>query len=165
VKLSVLAIIAVALCLMGCGKPSSVVVTDYGIYTADVTTHGDWTKGIPVEINSVEHLKEKEAVTRVPCRDKINFGWRCHVSNGGLFSPILVTYSITHPPIAYPDGTVKTEEGEDAVRIAPRESADLESMWYFLDSCPHEYVPGPWTFRIKIDGTTAAEKTFDVYKP
>jgi hypothetical protein len=165
VKWSVVALGVLALCLSGCGRPPSVKVLDYGIYTADVTTGGDWSKGIPVEINSVENLVAKEAVLRAPCRDKMIFGWRFRVNNNGLFLPIEVSYSITHPPITYPDGSVKTEEAVQTMKLQARESAEFQSLWFFIDSCPHEYVPGTWKFRLTIDGVVAEEEDFEVYKP
>jgi len=139
-------------------------VTDFGVYDANVTISGDWSKGQPVQIESTENLKLRSSVTRVPCAGGSYWGFRVHLVNPPHELPVSCTWEIIHPEITSPDGTKTTVESQNFT-LQPGEAVDQEFIWYFIDACPFEFVPGKWKMRVLMDGKMRLEKDFDVYKP
>jgi hypothetical protein len=153
------------LAVVGCSKPpATVTLYDYGIYNGIITTTGDWKQGTPVSITSIDNLVHKETTTRIPARPGVYWGFRAIVTNKSD-KPVEVVSLQKHPPITTPDGKTSSEDLGGKFTLPPGQTSQTVSMWFFIASCPHEFVPGQWTWEIDIDGKAQMIKTFDVYKP
>jgi len=161
-----IAICLLAVLLLGCSKHQpTVAISDYGTYDAVVLTKGNWKLGFPVQIADVTDLKHKDTTTKIPCQDGIYWGLRAKVTNSYSDRPVRVSFSIKHPPFTSPDGKTSAEETSPVAVLEPNQTIDVPSLWFFIDSCPFEFVPGEWTFQIIVDGKVEASKIFEVYKP
>ena len=162
-KLTLL-VILFACFAVSCGKSSSdAVLIDYGLYDATVLVSGNWKLGFPVSIVSSHGVEHKKTTLSIPCEDGRYWGFRAHLKNSTT-EPVLYRFEINHPEIVSPDGKHTTlETGE--LEIQPGESDDQQFLWFFLDSCPHEFVPGEWTMVLKANEKEVISKTFTIRKP
>jgi hypothetical protein len=156
----------VALALAGCfgRQPVTVAIADYGTYDAVVETSGDWSRGVPVDITAIHNLVHDQTAYKIPARGDVNWGYCADITNNGD-RPVKVLTIFSHPPITTPDGKTTTEDKGARATVNPGQTIKESSIWYFLDGCSFEFVPGDWTIEISVDGKIQASKTFQVYAP
>ena len=151
--------------LVACGsKAPSARIVDYGIYDAVLVTSGNWKLGIPVTITSAHGLKHQQTVTRVPTESGRCWGFRALLSNPLKDRSITCVHKIDHPEFTVPDGTKQTNQSQE-LELAPGETITQNFMWFFIEGCEHEFLPGTWTHRVILDGREVIRKEFEVYKP
>ncbi|MGC3990365.1 MAG: DUF3859 domain-containing protein [Chthoniobacteraceae bacterium] len=143
---------------------ATATVLDWGIYDATVLTSGNWKLGIPVWIVSDDDLKLRKAVARVPAEDGSYFGFRATFNNPSKTEVVSVRSQLEHPMFTNPDGTSSSRDIQ-YFQVMPGGTITQEFLWFFLKSCPHEFVPGAWTWHISIDHHEVIKKEFQVYKP
>jgi hypothetical protein len=149
--------------LASCGEGSpSAEIVDSGIYNAVVITSGNWELKLPVTIASVHKLEHREETNSIPAEDGRYWGLRVMVNNP-TSQPVHFRSVIKHPLFTSPLGTKSTEEVGEG-NVPPGKSAVYPSLWYFIDSCEFEFVPGKWTHQIFLDGEEVIHKEFDIYK-
>ena len=155
----------VALILAGCSRQTGpVTITDYGTYDAVIVEKGDWKLGLPVSLDSVSDLTHRETTTMIPAKHGVYWGLRASVTNRTEKQVEMYTL-ITHPPITSPDGKTSTQDKSEVSTLDPGQRVDCECMWFFIDSCPFEFVPGAWTCQVVVDGKVETSKEFEVSKP
>ena len=161
-----IAVILLVLVMTGCSRqPVSATITDYGTYDAIIVVKGTWKLGFPVAIDSVENLNHKDTKMKIPAKDGVYWGYRATVFNASTDKPVEISMVITHPLITSPDGKSSTEDKSYVSTLNPTQTVELQNMWFFIDSCPYEFVPGTWTLKVLADGKPVAVKSFEVYTP
>jgi hypothetical protein len=160
-----IALFALVILVASCNRHSPYAsLIDYGLYDADVLVEGNWKLGFPVKIESVHGIQHRKTTLSIPCQDGRYWGFRAHLSNPTKDRPIHFKYEIKHPEFTSPDG--KRSSGDmHEFQLQPGESRDLEFFWFFLDSCPFEFVPGDWTMVLSAEGKEVISRTFTMYKP
>lgn len=138
-------------------------VIDIGLYDAVIVTSGNWQLKPPVEIAAVHQLKHVKGVTRIPAEDGRYWGLRARLTNP-TNQPVDFRYVIEHPEFTTPQGKTSIEEVEE-FSLPPGHSEIHEFLWYFIESCEFEFVPGTWTRRLFLDGKEVVRQEFDIYKP
>ncbi len=161
------AVCLLVLALVGCAKPPppTAAITEYGIYDAKITTDGDWKLGTPVGVSSVSELHFLTMTTSIPCKNGIYWGIRVRASNPTLYKHIHLKVTVTHPPFTSPDGKTSTGDTLEETIVSPNTTYETHCLWFFLDSCPFEYVPGEWIMTVEFDDRVVDSKTFEMYKP
>lgn len=161
-KTACVLLLLMSLSLASCSKIPTAEVTDMGLYDAVIVTEGNWKLGVPVEVASVTGLKHRETTNRIPAKDGIYWGMRGKVTNSSS-RPMTIRYTLDHPELTSPDGTKESTSSED-FELEPGQSVDTKSLWYFIEGCEFEWVPGIWTHRIYANGVEVVRKDFEVYK-
>ncbi len=150
--------------LASCSEKNVAEVTDFGLYDAVVVTKGKWQLGVPVEVMSTEGLKHRETTTRIPAIDGSYWGFRASLRNPNRTGAKTFRYTIEHPELTSPDGTKSTGSTEE-FQLQSQQSLEVPFLWYFLEGCEFEFVPGTWTQRVYADGVEVIRKDFEIYKP
>lgn len=154
-----------ALLLVSCrSKTPSATLSDYGTYDAVILTSGNWKLGVPVTISSITGLKHQQTTSRVPIGDGHYWGFRARLRNPFKSRAVKFRYTIDHPEFTNPDGTKSSSETQE-LEVAPGDSVEQHFLWFFIEGCEHEFLPGTWTQRLFLDGSEVIRKDFEIYKP
>lgn len=157
----------VCACTLSCSneqRNSYASIIDYGLYDAAVLVEGNWKFGKPVSITSVHNLQHQETTVSIPCEDGRYWGMRVKLTNPHKNRSLPCIVRVSHPEFISPDGKKHSEDIEE-FQLEPGETIEGPSIWYFLDSCSYEFVPGNWDISFVVDGDEVISKKFTIYQP
>jgi hypothetical protein len=123
-------------------------ITRFGIYEMVGPASGPW------KVGSVS------AVTEIHARQGLRFGLDFQLS-GISETSAFVTATLSHPPIAKPDGSSATQS-VDRMGPFPVVEGHIKSTYGFTFDHRYEMVPGNWKIQISFHDHVLAEKSFHV---
>lgn len=139
---------------------TSIEITEYGIYTADVTGSQQSTSGI--SRNTVGNIRHAITTTAVPAQIGVHFGFRYRVNGNPPGGKVEIKKVTIFPPAGLkspksPQPVQKTEY------TLARSIASTSYTDYSFDD-DWELVPGTWTIQLWHGDRKLAEKVFTVVK-
>ncbi|HEY1191563.1 MAG TPA: DUF3859 domain-containing protein, partial [Gemmata sp.] len=138
----------------------TITISDYGRYR--VTGPDRAAPGGATNAGEREYVL-LEQTEQVPCRVGETWGIRIRGSVALKDPSYVIREEIHHPPIKYPDGSVRTTDTRE-FRAQPGTAFSHPCCWQFLNGHEYELVAGDWTWVVFVNGVEATRRTFKVWK-
>ena len=139
-------------------------VVEYGVFVYDLASAQAWnnaatTSQVVWEGGQVQLVQRTQ---RVPLVKDIYFAFQ-YVLSGLPEGEVELLWTVEHPPIEKPDGTVST--GYSYSRTEETAGGQVAGQSGYVLNKDFELVPGTWVFSYSYAGKVLVRQEFQVYRP
>lgn len=139
---------------------SRIDVTEYGLYTADITKKQQSPTG--VSHNIVNNIRHAVTTRTVPAQLGVHFGFRYRIVGKPTGAPVTLTKVTIFPPGGLHKPGVATPILQNKYDLARKIGQTSFTDYSLEDSW--EVVPGTWTFELWVGNRKLTSQSFEVVK-